>query len=296
MNKKTIPFNPLPMKLTLKLAEHFRGIGNIISSKVPSLETELKQAELDFDKGTYGAIIALLFVFYFIFATFITFIFVQKLSPENILIAPPLMGLLFAGLTAMQLIFYPKILLKKKIRNVERNLVFALRTLLVEIKSGVTLFDAINIIAQGDNGQVSNEFKKAVEKIETGSFQNDALEEMGDNNPSLYFRRTIWQLVNGLKAGSDVSVIIKSLVDDLSKEKSNQVKKYGNSLKLLSLLYMMLGAIIPALGLTFLIILSTFPQIAITETVFWGMLGFIVVSQFMYLGIIKSARPTLMGD
>ena len=206
------------------------------------------------------------------------------------------MGLLFAGLTAVQLLFYPKILLKKKIRNVERNLVFALRTLLVEIKSGVTLFDAINIIAQGDNGQVSNEFKKAVEKIETGSFQNDALEEMGDNNPSLYFRRTIWQLVNGLKAGSDISVIIKSLVDDLSIEKSNQVKKYGNSLKLLSLLYMMLGAIIPALGLTFLIILSTFPQIAITETVFWGMLGFIVVSQFMYLGIIKSARPTLMGD
>ena len=206
------------------------------------------------------------------------------------------MGLLFAGLTATQLLFYPKILLKKKIRNVERNLVFALRTLLVEIKSGVTLFDAINIIAQGDNGQVSNEFKKAVEEIETGSFQNDALEEMGDNNPSLYFRRTIWQLVNGLKAGSDVSVIIKSLVDDLSIEKSNQVKKYGNSLKLLSLLYMMLGAIIPALGLTFLIILSTFPQIAITEMVFWGMLGFIIVSQFMYLGIIKSARPTLMGD
>ena len=296
MNKKTIPFNPLPMKLTLKLAEHFRGFGNIIVSRFSFLEKELKQAELDFDKGTYGAIIALLFVFYFIFATFITFIFVQKLSPENILIAPPLMGLLFAGLTAVQLLFYPKILLKKKIRNVERNLVFALRTLLVEIKSGVTLFDAINIIAQGDNGQVSNEFKKAVEKIETGSFQNDALEEMGDNNPSLYFRRTIWQLVNGLKAGSDISVIIRSLVDDLSVEKSNQVKKYGNSLKLLSLLYMMLGAIIPALGLTFLIILSTFPQIAITEMVFWGMLGGILVSQFMFLGIIKSARPTLMGD
>ena len=296
MNKQTIPFNPLPMKLTLKLAERFRGIGNIIASKFSFLETELKQAELDFDKGTYGAIIALLFVFYFVFGTFIAFVFVQKLSPENIFLVPPIIGLLFAGLTALQLIFYPKILLKKKIRDVERNLVFALRTLLVEIKSGVTLFDAINIIAQGDNGQVSAEFKKAVEKIETGSFQNDALEEMGDNNPSLYFRRTIWQLVNGLKAGSDVSIIIKSLVDDLSIEKSNQVKKYVNSLKLLSLLYMMLGAIIPALGLTFLIILSTFPQIAITEIVFWGMLGFIVVSQFMYLGIIKSARPTLMGN
>ena len=142
---------------------------------------------------------------------------------------------------------------------------FALRTILVEIRSGVTLFDAINIVAEGDNGQVSKEFKIAVEKIETGTFQNDALEEMGENNPSLYFRRVIWQLVNGLKAGSDISVIMTALVEDLSKEKTNQVRRYGSSLKILSLLYMMLGAIIPSLGLTFLIILSTFPQIDIGE-------------------------------
>src|SRR3989344_1768387 len=103
-------------------------------------------------------------------------------------------------------------------------------------------------------------------------------------------------LVNGLKAGSDISTVMTALVETLTKEKENQVRRYGNSLKLLSLLYMMLGAIIPALGLTFLIILSTFPQISIKENVFWGLLIFIGIGQFMYLGIIKSARPTLMGD
>ena len=87
-----------------------------------------------------------------------------------------------------------------------------------------------------------------------------------------------------------------ALVDNLTKEKDNQIRKYGNSLKLLSLVYMMLGAIFPALGLTFLIILSTFPQIHISEWMFWGMLGFITVGQFMFLGMMKSARPTLLGD
>ncbi|MCR4368398.1 MAG: hypothetical protein NUV67_00660, partial [archaeon] len=94
----------------------------------------------------------------------------------------------------------------------------------------------------------------------------------------------------------DISLIMGSLVDDLSKEKANQVRKYGNSLKLLSLLYMMLGAIIPSMGLTFLIILASFPQIQIGENVFWGLLVFIVIGQFMYLGIIKSSRPSLLGD
>ncbi|MFH1391216.1 MAG: type II secretion system F family protein [Candidatus Diapherotrites archaeon] len=293
---QNIPFSPLPSKIILGLANHFRGVGSTISQMFPFLKTELQQAEIDFSKETYGAIIALMFVLYFAFGTLIAAVFVSRLAPEHMLTVPLLLGFLFGSLIAVQLLFYPKIILKKKVRSIERNLVFALRTILVEIKSGVTLFDAINIVAEGDNGQVSIEFKKAVEKIETGKFQEIALEEMGENNPSLYFRRTIWQLVNGLKAGSDVSQIMQSLVDDLSKEKSNQVRKYGNSLKLLSLLYMMLGAIIPSLGLTFLIILSVFPQINIGEEVFWGMLVFIAIGQFMFLGIIKSSRPTLLGD
>ena len=216
--------------------------------------------------------------------------------PESAVPASIILGFVFGFLVFIQVLLYPKILLKKRMRDLERNLVFALRTILVEIKSGVSLFDSISIVAHGDNGEVSRQFKKAVEQIETGTFQNEALEEMAENNPSLYFRRAIWQLVNGLKAGSDISNVMTALVDNLSKEKANQIRGYGNSLRLLSLLYMMLGAIIPALGLTFLIILSSFPQIQITEDVFWGMLGFIAVSQFMYLGIIKSSRPTLLGD
>jgi len=292
---KKIPFNPLPTSVVLNLAKHFRGFGTKVAAVFPFLEKELEQAEIGYSKETYGAIMATLFVFYFLFGTLISAIFVRSFAVEFLFTLSPVLGFIFGLLVVIQLAFYPKISLKKKTRDIERNLVFALRTILVEIKSGVTLFDAINIVAEGDNGEVSKEFRKAVEKIETGTFQEDALEEMGENNPSLYFRRTIWQLVNGLKAGSDISIIMSSLVDDLSKEKTNQVRKYGNSLKLLSLLYMMLGAIIPALGLTLLIILSTFPQISITEEMFWAMMVFIVVSQFMYLGIIKSSRPTLMG-
>lgn len=296
MNPEKIPLNPFPTKVTLGIAEHFRGIGEKIMKFLPFLPTELKQAEVKIESATYGAIIFVLAGFYFIFAVIVTYIFAIRLSPENAIVAPLAVGGLFALLVVVQLIFYPKVLIKKKVRDVERNLVFALRTILVEIRSGVTLFDAINIVAEGDNGQVSKEFKKAVGKIETGTFQNDALEEMGENNPSLYFRRVIWQLVNGLKAGSDISIIMTALVEDLSKEKTNQVRRYGSSLKILSLLYMMLGAIIPSLGLTFLIILSTFPQINIGEEVFWGMLIFLAISQFMFLGIIKSSRPTLLGD
>jgi len=296
MTQANIPFNPFPLEFTLGFARKFLSAGNRVTLMFPFLEKELRQAEINIDKEAYGAAMLLLSIFYFALGFFIVFAFASRLAPASALPAALVLGFAFAFLIFIQLAFYPKIMLKKKVRDVERNLIFGIRTLLVEIKSGVTLFDSIGIVAEGDNGQVSTEFKRAIEKIETGTFQEDALEEMAEMNPSLFFRRAIWQLVNGLKAGSDISTVMTALVETLTKEKENQVRRYGNSLKLLSLLYMMLGAIIPALGLTFLIILSTFPQISIKENVFWGLLIFIGIGQFMYLGIIKSARPTLMGD
>ena len=78
------------------------------------------------------------------------------------------------------------------------------------------------------------------------------------------------------------------------KEESIEIRKYGADLRLLSLIYMMLGVIIPALGLTFLIVLSSFPQISIPQPTFWMLMIGVLVGQFMFLGIIKSKRPNLM--
>ncbi|MEK6902440.1 MAG: hypothetical protein AABX02_02525, partial [archaeon] len=74
------------------------------------------------------------------------------------------------------------------------------------------------------------------------------------------------------------------------------IRNYESQMKVLSLVYMMLGVIVPGLGITFLIVLSSFPQIEITETYFWALLLFTGVGQFMYMGIVKSKRPSLLGD
>ncbi len=244
----------------------------------------------------YGAVIAILFSFYFVVMSIISFVFAVRFKIDNPILPALTLGAVFGLLVAVQLTVYPKIKVKKKERDIERNLIFALRTLLVEIKSGVTLFESLRLIAFGDFGGVSKEFKRAINEIETGRIQEDAIEEIATYNPSFFFRRTLWQLVNGLKAGADVSTVLRSLVDTLSKEQRNQVRKYGSSLKLLSLVYMMLGVIVPALGLTFLIILASFPQIKIQEWMFWGLLVFLLIGQFMFLGMLKTNRPTLLEE
>ncbi len=294
MRKIQIPFNIIPVPILLLLAGKFRGIGAKISHSMPYLKMDLKYAEMDITAEEYGAIIAVLFAFYFAVMSIVGYLFAIRFGLEQPIIPALTLGAIFGLLIAVQLTVYPKIKVKKKERDIERNLIFALRTLLVEIKSGVTLFDSIRLISNGNFGGVSKEFKKAIKEIETGRIQEDALEEIASFNPSFFFRRTLWQLLNGMKAGADVSVVLRSLVDTLAKEQKNQVRAYGSSLKLLSLVYMMLGVIVPAMGLTFLIILSSFPQIKIQEWMFWGMLIFLLVGQFMFLGILKTNRPSLL--
>lgn len=289
-----IPFNPLPFPMLLSLAQKFRGIGSSISKSMPYLKLDLRYAEIDLPAEDYGGIMFVLFAFYFAVVSILAFLFGLRLGMTQPLLPSLTLGAIFAFLILIQLSLYPKIKVKKKERDIERNLIFSLRTLLVEIKSGVTLFDSIKLVAYGDFGGVSKEFKKAIKEIETGRIQEEALEDIASFNPSFFFRRTLWQLLNGLKAGADVSVVLRSLVDTLSKEQRNQVRKYGSSLKLLSLVYMMLGVIVPALGLTFLIILASFPQIKIQEWMFWGLLIFLLIGQFMFLGVLKTNRPSLI--
>ena len=64
---------------------------------------------------------------------------------------------------------------------------------------------------------------------------------------------------------------------------------------MLSLIYMMMGVIMPAMGLTLLIVMSSFPQIKIVNEMFWGLLAAVIIMQFMYLGFLKSKRPNLLG-
>ena len=98
-----------------------------------------------------------------------------------------------------------------------------------------------------------------------------------------------------MRAGADVSDVLAESVASMTREQQIEIQKYGNSLKVLSLVYLMMGVIIPALGLTFLIVIGSFPKMNISEMLFWAMLGALVLAEFMFVGLMKSKRPNLMS-
>ncbi|MBI4174844.1 MAG: type II secretion system F family protein [Candidatus Aenigmarchaeota archaeon] len=178
--------------------------------------------------------------------------------------------------------------------DLERNLIYAVRHIYVQVTSGVPIFDAMLSVSEANYGTISKEFKIAVRNVNTGQPIEKALDDLALRNPSQYFRRTLWQISNGIKSGSDIGNILRNITDYISSEQKILIKLYGSQLNPLTLLYMMAGIVIPSLGITFLVVLSSFSGIPVTETMFWIILAFLLVFQFMFLGMIKSKRPNLI--
>lgn len=299
LKQEKLPFAILPIPFLRKIAIPFYGIGNLLSSLFPFLELELKQSELNYKPREYSSIAFVLSLFYLflvwliVYALFYRFSFMDFSQAEE-LIFSFILAFVFSLLIFSQFIAYPKIIVKRRVREIERNIVFGLRTLLIQLRSGVSLFKALNVIAVGNFGELSRVFKEAVDKINTGYPEEEALQELASKTPSLFFRRSLWQIVNGLKAGGESSEILKEIVSTVIEQQIIEIKAYGSKLRMLSLIYMMLGVVIPALGITFLIVLMSFPEINVTQIMFWELLAVIIVAQFMYLGGMKSVRPSLI--
>jgi pilus assembly protein TadC len=264
--------------------------------KKTKLQEYLDHADCGLNSAEYMSIVtrstfSYMLATYIIAAVILFFLRINKFY----LIAIPL-ALLFALFTFTLQYLYPKLYNSRKQRNIENNLLHALNDMHVQMSSGIPLFSILVNISSSDYGELSSEFKKAVKKINAGMPEIEVLEELGERNPSMFFRRTLWQISNGMRAGSDISVIIKESINSLNEEQLIQIQRYGNKLNPMIMFYMLISVIVPALSITFLTVIASLINLGeqTTRSLFIGLLFIIVIMQILFLGVIKSLRPSLI--
>ena len=287
-----IPFVPMTLKKVLKASKIFEGFGNAIAKSKPSLKMDLFQAEIDIQPREYASIAVFTAFFYFLMLFGLVFwIGLIARGPDFVL--PTAIATIFSGFVFTYILRYPTLVSSKRTKKLERDLLTALQHILIEIRSGVPLFNALIGISNG-YGEVSEEMKKVVKEINAGTSEINALEKASQRNPSLYFRRSMWQMTNAIKAGSDVAGALNSIVEGLTREQVNAIRRYGQELNPYSMVYMLVAVIMPTLGITFLIILSSFAGIQIPGLIFPLILVGLALFQFFFMGIIKTKRPSMV--
>jgi len=187
--------------------------------------------------------------------------------------------------------YYPRVLARKIVEDVDRDLVYALKDLLLQISSGVPLFDAMVNISKAGYGTISKEFRRTVQEINAGEMQEIALEKMALRTESEFLRRTIRQMLTAFRSGASLQAALKSVIKNLQQYQYSQIKSYTYELNLWVLLFIIISVAVPSLGITLLVVLSTFGGISVNEGFIIGLVGFCIFCQVALIEFIKSRRP-----
>lgn len=231
-----------------------------------------------------------------LFSAFITSLMIFFLGGDLFFIQGFIIALLISGFIFFNQINYPRIFSVHKSRDLEKNLIPALQDILVQLNSGVPIYRIMVNISHSDYGEVSHEFTRITNEINSGTSQIEAIENVGKLHLSKYFQRVLWQISNGMRAGNDMSIVIKESIRNLSDEQAIQIQSYGSTLNPIIMFYMLIAVIIPSLGVTFLIIIFSLLDLpkTIIQITFGSIFGCVVFIQIMFLGVIKSGRPSLL--
>jgi len=296
MKSIRLPFQIFGIRTTNKFISPFSGIFQRVEKFVPGLKYDLVKSDLEVTPTEYVGFCFFNSIFMFIVA----FVFLFPLS--FVVAGRPLLISIEIGLGSALLIFfmmfyimlrYPSVTAGKISEQIDKNLVYGLKDLLLQLSSGIPLYNAISNVAEANYGQISTEFSKVSKNIKTGMPVVIALEKMAVETKSKFLKRTVWQMVNSIKAGSSVKGALQSVILELMNEQRNSIMNYAKELNLWTLIYMMFAVAIPSIGGTLLIVLSSFAGAGISKSSFvlFLALGFIV--QIGLIEFIKSRRPVI---
>jgi len=271
--------------------QQFRPFFKSISLRFPQLKRQLVQAQMNYTPAGFVRYALSGAVYITAILLLISWLLLRSTDLSMLLllvIAPVLYAAMF--LYMMQ---FPLVMARQRAKKIEQELVFAGRHMLIELQSGVPLFDAMLGISR-DYGPVSEEFNKIVEKVTLGVPLGAALHEVAENNPSPYFNRLVLQLANSLSSGADVALTLESSLNQISKEQVLELKAYGQKLNPLVMFFMIFGIIMPSLGVAFMIMLVSFlgsSGVSFGPAALFGILACIGIIQFIFLSIVESSRP-----
>src|SRR3989339_669349 len=261
-----------------------------IAKAFPGLKIKLKQAGMD-DKSE--DFIKKTFVSAFYMTTGLVVSLFLVLAKLDVL-----KGVLFfiVPIVFMVMFFYmirlPDVKISKKEKEISKEIVFAGRFLIIELESGVPLYNAmINVSKNYD--VIGKYFKEMTDKVDLGTSMEDALNEAVEFVPSDDFRKILWQIINSIRTGSNVAKSLYSVMEQITKDQITEVNKYGKKLNPLAMFYMIVAVILPSLGMTMLIILSSFIKFELSLTILLALAGFLGFVQFMFISMVKFSRPAI---
>ena len=186
----------------------------------------------------------------------------------------------------------PRIKGYSRARDIDREVIFAGRYLLVKLNSGKPLVNAL-FDAANSYGVANNYFKEIVRDIELGTPLEQAIERAMTYTPSDKFRKILFQIHNALRLGMNVTKSLEAVLDEIQQSQLLEIEEYGKKLSTVSLFYMLIAIVFPSLGMTIMTVILSFTEIQMDATVYGIVIFGLVIINFIFITVFRGIRPQL---
>ena len=220
--------------------------------------------------------------------TALSFFLVSKAGKSLVLLAP--LFVFFFGFFVSLELLKVKAAIAKRRKEIDREVIFVGRYLLIKLYSGRPLLNALAETAKS-RGVAATYVREIVHDINTGTSIETALKNAIEYSPSEKFAKILFYLNNALKIGVDVTKPLSSIIDELTVQEELEVKKYGKKLNTLVIFYMVAAVVLPSLGISLLMVMANFVNFTIGLRGLLIITMFVAILQFIFIALFRSIRP-----
>lgn len=261
-----------------------------ISAKFPNLKKEIRTVHLKITPQEF-VYNSLKFALPFSLGLTIVFFFIADKAGLPLVLLP-LAFITFFFLTFQFEFLKLKTKIIKRQKEIDREVLFAGQYLLIKLYSGKPLLNAL-VDTSRSYGVASKYMGEIIREIDTGSSLEKALENAMNYSPSEKFRKILFHVNNALNLGIDITGPLSNVLEEITKEQEMEIKTYGRKLNTIIVFYMLGAVVIPSIGMTIFIVLSSFINFTVGFTSFLLAAIFIIMIQLIFISVFKSVRPTV---
>ena len=187
---------------------------------------------------------------------------------------------------------------KRRAQLVESQLPFALNDFAVELSLGLAFEKCVENVSARKYGIVSTEFARLLsETRHKGKGMRKALFDLGGRFASRSLKRACAQLAFAYNSGSaaESAGAIRRVSSEILSRQRTQAKEFSAKLAMLSLVFVVVSAIVPAMFMVFVIVGSAFLKVSFSpmQVLLACVAGFPLLDMAVFL-FVKSQAPAFM--
>ncbi|AEH24713.1 type II secretion system F family protein [Pyrococcus yayanosii] len=278
---------PFSERFADAMLKYFRGPVESLSKSIKGLDVDLYRANMRMSRERYVALMLGVAIFAAIFGFLVGFLLYM---PIDLSILLGLLGFI-GGFMYMR--YYPKIVWRRRVEEVERALPYVLRHMAALLNAGVGIAEALLSVANADYGAISEEFELMIRDMHGGASFEDAITRFEERMGSESVSRVVKQMLRAIKFGGNLADVLYKMAEDFSFEYRIKLMEYVQKVNGLAFIYMFLTVVMPTLMVVAILAASlmakalviTIPALAVILLFAFPSLSFIMVM------MIKRAEP-----